>query len=79
MPLNNLLDNKFAFMDQLHQQTTVIDSWNWWEFEEYIKRLNQKIEKEEKARKEQEKSQPKVPDYSKKMPNVNSMMKKFKK
>lgn len=54
--------------------TWVVDSWKWWEYEEFIKRLNNKREKEEKARKEQEKNQPNVPDYSRKMPDVNSMM-----
>ena len=66
-------------MVHLNQPTTVIDTWNWWELEEYIKRLNDKLEKEEKARKEQEKNQPNVPDYSKKMPNVNSMMRNVNK
>ena len=78
MPLNSLLDNKFAFMDHLSVSTTVVDSWRWWEFEEYIKRLNDKMEREEKSRKDQDSNQPKIPDYSQKMPDVNSMMRKYK-
>ncbi len=65
-------------MDHLSIPTTVVDTWKWWEFEEYIKRLNNKVEKEEKSRKEQDKNQPKVPDYSRKIPDVNSMLRKYK-
>lgn len=65
-------------MSQLHIPTNVVDTWKWWEFEEYIKRLNDKIEKEEQIRKEQD-NQPNVPDYSKKIPNINSMMKNINK
>jgi len=72
------LDNKFAFMDHLSMPTTVVDTWKWWEFEEYIKRLNDKMEREERSRKEQNKNQPRVPDYSQKLPNINSMMNKYK-
>lgn len=73
MPLNNILDNKFEFLD-FGVSTLEVNSWKWWEYEEFIKRLNTKREKEEAARKEQEKNQPNVPDYSRKMPDVNSMM-----
>ena len=62
-------------MEHLSLPTTIVDSWYWWEFEEYIKRLNDKLEKEEKARKSQDSNQPKMPDY--KMPNVSSMMNKI--
>ena len=69
-------------MNHLSIPTTVVDKWNWWELEEYIKRLNEKLEKEEKSRKDADSRTPNIPDYSKNMPNVNSMMKnanKFKK
>lgn len=73
MPLNNILDNKFEFMD-FGISTLEVNTWKWWEYEEFIKRLNNKREKEEQARKDQEKNQPNVPDYTRKMPDVNSMM-----
>lgn len=74
MPLTNILDNKFGFMDMDHIPPFYINQLAWWEYEEYVKRLNDRIERENKQNKESQKNQPSVPDYSKKMPNVNSMM-----
>lgn len=65
-------------MDHLSMPTTVVDTWKWWEFEEYIKRLNTKLEKEEKANNDQQQNMPNIPDYSKKLPDMNSMMNKYK-
>jgi hypothetical protein len=61
-------------MDLNHIPPYYINMLSWWEFEEYVKRLNERIERDNKQSKEQQKSQPNVPDYSKKIPNVNSMM-----
>lgn len=63
-------------MDLDHIPPYYLDKLSWWEFEEYIKRLNDRIERENKQHKEAEKSsgQPSIPDYSKKIPNINSMM-----
>ena len=77
MPLTNILDNKFGFMDLDHIAPYFIDKLSWWEYEEYVKRLNDRIEKENKQQKENQgstSSQQNVPDYSKKIPNMNSMM-----
>lgn len=46
----------------------------WWEYEEYVKRLNDRIERENKANKESQKNQSQQPDMSNKIPNMNSMM-----
>ena len=61
-------------MDLDHIPPYYIDVLNWWEYEEYVKRLNDRIERENKQHKESQKSQP---DYSKNVPNVNSMMNKL--
>lgn len=74
MPLMNILDNKFGFMDLDHIAPFYIDKLAWWEYEEYVKRLNDRIDRENKQHKESQKSQQNVPDYSKKLPNVGSMM-----
>jgi len=68
------LDNKFGFMDLDHIPPYYIDVLNWWEYEEYVKRLNDRIERDNKQQTESQKSQP---DYSKNVPNVNSMMNKL--
>jgi len=70
----NILDNKFGFMDLDHIPPYYINMLPWWEYEEYVKRLNERIEKENKQNKEQNKEQPNMSDYSKKIPNVNSIM-----
>jgi len=77
MPLTNILDNKFGFMDLNHIAPYYIDKLSWWEYEEYVKRLNDRIDRENKQNKEGSNvsnSQQSVPDYSKKLPNMNSMM-----
>jgi hypothetical protein len=74
MPLMNILDNKFGFMDIDHIAPYYIDKLSWWEFEEYVKRLNDRIERENKQNKESQTNQQKIPDYSKNIPNMNSMM-----
>ena len=60
-------------MDVDHIPPYYIDKLSWWEFEEYVKRLNDRIDRENKQQKDSQGSQ-KIPDYSKSMPNVNSMM-----
>jgi hypothetical protein len=74
MPLTNILDNKFGFLDMDHIAPRYINELPWWEYEEYVKRLNDRIEKENKAHKESQKGQPNTSNYSNKMPNINSMM-----
>ena len=77
MPLTNILDSKFGFMDIQGIAPRYINELSWWEYEEYVKRLNDKIEKENKQQQETHKNQQQVPnmsDYSKKIPNVSSMM-----
>jgi len=70
----SILDNKFGFMDLDHIAPFYIDKLPWWEYEEYVKRLNEKIERENKQQKESGADQTKIPDYGKNMPNMNSMM-----
>ena len=60
-------------MDLDHIAPFYIDKLSWWEYEEYVKRLNDRIERDNKQQKESQ-SQQSTPDYSKNMPNVNSMM-----
>lgn len=76
MPLTNILDNKFGFMDIDHIPPYYIDKLSWWEYEEYVTRLNAKIERENKQNQESQKNQqtPNMSDYSKKIPNIGSMM-----
>ena len=64
-----MIDSKFEF---LYQKNIPVLSWNpipFWEFEEYIKRLNDR-NKEENKRQQQEKE-----DYSDNMPNFNNITK----
>lgn len=75
MPLNGILDNIFGFMDLDHIQPSEIKKLDWWEYEEYVKRLNQRIDKENKSSSEQNQ---KIPDYSSKLPNMNNIMNKLK-
>lgn len=59
-------------MSQLRMPTSVIDSWPYYEFETYIKLLNEKNENERKRHEEQE-GQSKMPNMS----NINNMTKNF--
>lgn len=60
-------------MDIDHIAPSEIKALSWWEYEEYVKRLNDRIERENKAHKDAQKSQD-VPNYSNKIPNMNSIM-----
>ena len=65
-------------MDIDHIAPSEIKNLAWWEYEEYVKRLNDKIERENKKQKENQANQnTNTPDYSKKIPNMNSMMNNF--
>ena len=48
----------------------------WWEYEEYVARLNAKIERENKQNQEAQKNQQgsNAPNYANKIPNMSSMM-----
>jgi hypothetical protein len=59
-------------MIQAHQQTTTIDSWPYYEFEDFIKYLNERSEEEKKAREEEEKKQSKGQNSNN---QYNNMMK----
>lgn len=63
-------------MDIEHIAPRYINELSWWEYEEYVTRLNAKIERENKQNQESQKNQqtPNMPDYSKKIPNMSSMM-----
>jgi hypothetical protein len=62
----SLTQNKFEFMNQLRMPTNVVDTWPYYEFERYIKLLNEKNETEKKRHEESDKNSPQ-------MPNTNSM------
>jgi len=66
-------------MIQANQQTTTIDTWPYYEFEDYIKILNDRNEEEKKAQEEQnEKQNTQIPNMNQisnltnnfKMPNI---------
>jgi hypothetical protein len=66
-------------MIQANQQTTTIDTWPYYEFEDYIKILNDRNEEEKKAQEEQnEKQNTQIPNMNQisnltnnfKMPNM---------
>lgn len=62
-------------MIQGNQQTTTIDTWPYYEFEDYIRLLNVRNEEEKKAREDGEKSQQgSTPDYGK----MSKMVSNFK-
>lgn len=61
-------------MDIDHIAPSEIKALVWWEYEEYVKRLNDRIERENKAHKESQKGQQDMPNYSNKIPNMNSIM-----
>jgi len=71
--LTTILDNKFGFMELDHIAPRYINELSWWEYEEYVKRLNDRVERENKQHKESQKNQ-NMPNYSNKLPNVSSMM-----
>jgi hypothetical protein len=73
MPMDNILDNIFGFMDVDKIPPSEIKKLAWWEYEEYVKRLNDRIDRENKQQKEQQ-NQQNMSDYSNKMPNMNSIM-----
>ena len=62
---DSLTDNKFEFMDQMSVSTDIIDKWPYYEFEKYIKRLNEKNESAKKRQEQQEEGQ--------QMPNMNGL------
>ena len=76
MPLETILDNKFGFMDVDHIAPRYINELAWWEYEEYVKRLNARIERDNKQKKETSTSNDNsgMSNYANKMPNMNSMM-----
>lgn len=50
-------------MYQLHQPLNVVDSWPYFEFEDYIKLLNDRNEEERKQREAEEKRQSQSANY----------------
>ena len=63
-------------MDLDHIAPYYIDKLTWWEFEEYVKRLNDRIERENKQQKESQQGQQasNIPSFNNKIPNVSSLM-----
>jgi uncharacterized FlaG/YvyC family protein len=45
----------------------------WWEYEGYVKRLNERIDRDNKQQKDSQ-NQQNMPDLSNKIPNMNSVM-----
>lgn len=71
MPMDNILDNIFGFMDVDKIPPSEIKKLAWWEYEEYVKRLNDRIDRENKQQKEQN-NQQNIPNSN--MPNMNTIM-----
>lgn len=55
--INGILKNKFEWMDQKGIDTTVINNWFYWEYEEFIKLLNERNKDENEQRKKQEETE----------------------
>lgn len=66
--MQTLIKNKFEFLFQKNQHPTSWDQIPYWEFEEYIKLLNERNKEEEEQRKKQESDQkaqmPSMPNMS---------------
>lgn len=58
-------------MDIDHIPPSYWDNIPWWEFEEYVKRLNDRIDRENKQQKEHQNQQN---QQTPQMPNMNSIM-----
>lgn len=63
-------------MHQLHQPLNVVDSWAYYEFEDYMKLLNDRNEEERKQREEEQKQYKSNSDYNNiikntKLPSIN--------
>ena len=55
--IESILRNKFEWMSQMSIDTLVIDTWFYWEYEQFIKLLNDKNKEESEQRKKQEESE----------------------
>ncbi len=76
----DLLKNKFEWMVQHKIPSTVSDTWYYWEFEQYVKLLNERNKEENDQREKQEKDQGEKYSSSKFNPssyNPSSVMKNF--
>lgn len=60
-------------MNQLRMGTNIVDMWPYYEFERYIKLLNEKNENEKKRHEDSEKNQPNMPNMS----NMSNLAKSF--
>lgn len=67
-----LLKNKFEFFWQKQIQPSELDRMSYWEFEEYIKMMNDRNKEEnDKNKKQQDDQQAQQSKYMPKMPNMN--------
>lgn len=55
--IEDILRNKFEWMDQKGISTDVINDWYYWEYEQFIKLLNDKNKEETEQRKKQDEEQ----------------------
>lgn len=55
--IESILRNKFEWMGQMGINTNVVDSWFYWEYEQFIKLLNEKNKEEAEQKKKQEESE----------------------
>jgi len=55
--IQSILKNKFEWMSQMSIDTTVVNTWFYWEFEEYVKLLNEKNKEETEQRKKQDEAE----------------------
>lgn len=55
--IEDILKNKFQLMVQLRVPTSVVNTWYYWEYEEFIKLLNEKNKEENEQQKKQQDEQ----------------------
>jgi hypothetical protein len=80
--IEDLLKNKFEWMVQHKIPTTVTDTWYYWEFEQYVKLLNERNKEENEQHEKQNKDQGEKysnfnPSSMAKQYNPSNMMKNF--
>jgi len=80
MPLNNLLDNQFECMLQMHQPLSEIENMPYWKLESMIERLNRRNDELASQRKKQDEANQKAQqnNTSGSKINTSSLMNKMR-
>ena len=78
VPVKDIIENKFQWLIQHQLPPYYVDTWYYWEFEIYIKLLNEKNKEENEQREKQEQDQnDKYSGFNPSSFNPSSMMPKF--